>query len=73
MWLKIHQRPAAYSPCDVQQEVSVQRVCVVGGVDPSAPVAHTSEGRHDVGGQLDLWLEEVAQQQVRWKTKVVQT
>lgn len=48
---------AAYIPCNVQQEVGMEWVGIIGGVDPSAPVTHTSERRADVGGQLDLWLE----------------
>ena len=43
----------------------MKRVRVVGGVYPPAPVAHTSERWRDVGGHLDLWLEEGGQLQER--------
>lgn len=68
---------AANMPCNVQQQVSVEWVCVIGGVYPSAPVAHTSKRRGDVGGHLDLWLKEGRQSQgsedsARKTTKVAQ-
>lgn len=57
-------QPAARSaPRNVEQQIGVQRVCIVWGVNPSPPVTNTPERGGDVGRHLDLWLEERPQRQ----------
>ena len=44
-------------PRDVQQQVGVQGVSVVEGVDLPAPVTHAPQRSEDVRGHLDLGLQ----------------
>lgn len=52
-----YEERADITPCDVQEKISMQGVWIIRGVYLPAPLAHTGEGRRDIGRQLDLRLK----------------
>lgn len=48
-------------PCNIEQEIRMQGICVINGVDSVTPRAHAHQGGGDVLRDLNFWLKQKAQ------------